>query len=46
MNNVGRYYQNGTGVIQDLNKAREWFTKSAAQGYTNAQTQLDKLNAQ
>ena len=34
MNNVGIYYKNGKGVVTiDLNKAREWLTKSVAQGY-------------
>ena len=47
MNNVGIYYKNGKGVVTiDLNKAREWYTKSAAQGDKSAQTLLDKLNAQ
>ena len=47
MNNVGVCYKRGKGgVTIDLNKAREWYTKSAAQGSTRAQTALDKLNAQ
>ena len=47
MINVGRYYKNGLGgVTEDLNTAREWYTKAAAQGFTDAQTRLDKLNAQ
>ena len=47
MKNVGGFYKRGLGgVTKDMNKAREWYTKSAAQGYTAAQTRLDKLNAQ
>ena len=46
MSNVGECYRDGMGVTQDLNKAREWYTKAASQGYTNAQTKLDQLNAQ
>ena len=46
MYNVGVDYQEGTGVTIDLNKAREWYTKAAAHGDTNAQTSLDELNAQ
>ena len=46
MCSVGVYYYNGTGVTKDLNKAREWYTKALAQGFTAAQTRLDKLNAQ
>ena len=47
MNNVGTYYGRGLGeVTKDLNKAREWCTKAASQGYTAAQTHLDELNAQ
>ena len=38
-------YQNGNGVTKDLNKAKEWYTKAAAQGHKKAQTHLDRLNA-
>ena len=47
MNNVGMYYHNGFGgVTKDLNRAREWYTEAAAQGNTDAQIDLDELNAQ
>ena len=47
MYNVGDCYERGRGkVTKDLNRAREWYTKSAAQGHNRAQTRLDKLNAQ
>ena len=47
MNNVGMYYHNGFGgVTKDLNRAREWYTEAAAQGNTDAQIELDELNAQ
>jgi len=47
MDNLGACYHAGRGgVAKDLNKAIEWCTKSAAQGYTLAQTELDQLNAQ
>ena len=42
MYNVGTYYKNGSwGVTKDLKKAREWYTKAAAQGHTDAQTSLN-----
>jgi TPR repeat protein len=31
-------------VTKDLNKAKEWYTKAAAQGHEKAQNQLDKKN--
>ena len=38
MCNVGNYYKKGWGgVAKDLNRAREWYTKAAAQGHTKAQ---------
>ena len=47
MKNVGSYYEYGWGgVTKDLNKARECYTKAAAQGCTGAQKALDELNAQ
>ena len=46
MSNVGECYRDGIGATKDLVKAREWYTKAAAHGDTNAQTSLDELNAQ
>ena len=31
-------------MTKDLNKAKEWYTKAAAQGHEKAQNQLDKMN--
>ena len=38
------YYKYGIGMTKDLNKAKEWYTKAAAQGDTDAQQALDVLN--
>lgn len=38
--NLGLFYAEGTGVIQDYTKAAEWYTKSAEQGNANAQNNL------
>ena len=38
--NLGLFYAEGTGVIQDYTKAAEWFTKSAEQGNVMGQTNL------
>ena len=47
MKNVGVFYEDGLGgVTKNLNKAKEWYTKAAAQGDKAAQTNLDELNAQ
>jgi len=43
MYNLSICYEEGEGVTKDLNKAKEWYTKAAAQGYEAAQT---KLNAE
>jgi TPR repeat protein len=46
MYNIGACYEEGNGgVTKDLNNAREWYTKAAAQGHAGAQTELDSLNA-
>ena len=50
MTNVGECYedgrwQDGEGVTKDLNKAKEWYTKGAAQGNADSQNKLDALNA-
>ena len=34
----------GSKSAKDLNKAKEWYTKGAAQGDKDAQRELDKLN--
>jgi TPR repeat protein len=46
MYNVGFFYKNGRGVTKDVKKAKEWWTKAAAQGVERAQSQLDRLNEQ
>ena len=38
--NLGVYYQYGTGIKIDLNKAFIWYKKSAEQGYPSAQNNL------
>jgi len=46
MCNIGACYEQGNGgVTKDVNQAREWYTKAAAQGDAEAQTKLDSLNA-
>ena len=42
---LGLLYQNGDGVPQSDEKAREWYEKSAAQGEANAQFYLGLLSA-
>jgi TPR repeat protein len=36
-------YQHGRGVTKDLNAAREWYTKAAAQGFKKSQENLATL---
>jgi uncharacterized protein YdaT len=43
MNNLGVLYENGQGVPQDYAKAREWYEKAAASGYTDAMANLGFL---
>ena len=44
MCNVGTYYEEEIRVVTiDLNKAKEWYIRSAAQGDKDAQTVLDEL---
>ena len=38
--NLGGFYYNGEGVLQDYAKAAEWWTKAAEQGYADAQCNL------
>ena len=46
MEKLGSFYQNGTGgVTEDLNKAREWYTKAVALGNVDAKEQLQSCNA-
>jgi TPR repeat protein len=42
---LGMLYENGDGVPEDYEKAREWYEKSAAQGDANAQFYLGLLSA-
>ncbi|MCL2186748.1 MAG: SEL1-like repeat protein, partial [Treponema sp.] len=44
--NLGWCYYKGFGVAQDLATAVELFRKAAAQGYANAQKELDKLKSE
>ena len=41
---LGLRYQYDRGVPKDLKKAVEWYSKSADQGYANAQKALRNLN--
>ena len=45
MFNLGACYEESAGVTKDLNTAREWYTKAAAQGCAKAQAEIDLLNA-
>lgn len=40
MYNLGRCYQNGTGVPKDIEKAFEWYTQAAKQEHADAQYEL------
>jgi hypothetical protein len=42
---MGKRYRDGDGVPKDLDKAKEWFAKSAAQGNAQAARAFDMLNA-
>jgi TPR repeat protein/serine/threonine protein kinase len=43
MNNLGVLYQNGQGVAQSYDKAREWFQKAADAGNPDAMNNLAEL---
>ena len=46
MNMLGDINRDGElGLTKDLNNAREWYTKAAAQGHVAAQQSLDELDA-
>ena len=45
MYKFGACYDDGRGVIRDVNKSLVWYTKAAAQGDKDAQNELDRLNA-
>lgn len=38
--NIGAFYCNGEGVARDLQKARQWMEKAAANGNANAKKWL------
>jgi len=42
---MGLHYLNGTGVPVDPARARDYFTKAAAQGHKEATAELAKLTA-
>ena len=42
---LGMLHENGDGVPEDYEKAREWYVKSAAQGDANAQFYLGLMSA-
>ncbi|RGB31016.1 hypothetical protein C1646_764573 [Rhizophagus diaphanus] len=41
--NLGYYYEKGEGIQKDINKAFEWYEKSAMKRYSGAQSSLGKL---
>ena len=43
MNNLGVLYQNGRGIAQSYDKAREWFQKAADAGNPDAMNNLGEL---
>ncbi len=43
---LARAYETGDGVEKNIDTAREWYQKSAANGYKNAEVKLRLLNAQ
>ena len=48
LNEVAQYnlafmYENGEGIIKDIDKAIYWYEKSAKQGDQDAQAKLEKL---
>jgi TPR repeat protein len=45
--NLGALYANGYGVVhvRDMAKAKEWWTKAAAQGEKNAIKNLKLINS-
>jgi serine/threonine protein kinase len=43
MNNLGVLYQNGQGIAQSYDKAREWFQKAADAGNPDAMNNLGEL---
>ena len=45
MYNLGNCYKCARGVLKDLNKAKEWYTKAVGKGHDAVQTVLDELNA-
>jgi TPR repeat protein len=40
MNNMGWIYQNGEGVAQDYDKAREWYERAADKGEPTAMNNM------
>ena len=43
--NLGLMYAKGTGVEQSLSKAKEWWTKAAAQGHESARKGIERLDS-
>ena len=43
--NLGMCYGQGKGVKQDVQKAVEWYTKAAEQGFESAKDMVKKLKA-
>lgn len=43
--NIGVCYENGSGVLQNIEIAKDWYKKASEQGYSQAQQALDRINA-
>ncbi len=41
--NLGLMYENGLSVQKDVNEARKWYQKSAAQEYSKSKQALERL---
>ena len=41
--NLALVYENGDGIVQDIDQAIYWYRKSAEQGYQSARNKLEKF---
>jgi TPR repeat protein len=42
MYNLGKCYEEGDGVVKDLDTAQQWYTKAVAQDHARAKVQILK----
>jgi TPR repeat protein len=40
---IGVLYERGQGTARDLNAARAWYVRAAAQGHEDAKRQLERI---